>query len=92
MLHSILGISQFLHFLKKLHTVRYTVCAVTFFGIQQMCNVSYSPLWRHTEQFHCPKKKNPMSFTYPPLLIPPELLATTDLFTVSTLCLFWNVV
>lgn len=38
------------------------------------------------------KKKNPLSFSCPPLLIPPELLAATDLFTVSTLCLFWNVI
>ena len=57
----------------------------TFYGFGQMYNDMYPPLRYHAEWCHCPK--NPCS-TYSFLPPPLQLLATSDLFTVSILLPF----
>ena len=54
-LHSILGSSNLLRLsllFKNLHILRFTICAVKFYEVQQMYNGLYPPLKQHIQQFH----------------------------------------
>lgn len=70
-------------------TVQFTLGVAQSIGLDKIHNI-YAPLQNHIEfdRLHCPK--NPPFSTYPSL--PPKPLATTDLFTISIILPFQNVI